>query len=171
MIPNCFTEEEFEEILKTEGLDTNLVEGCYELLDKESGYYEEYKNVYPLIKKQPLYVLDKYTPDYKIERLYKTFKDIGFDIDKLKEHNKNHNIDTEIEEQVQITIPVEYRLEKDGFKVSIPCESIEITGKITLTNIKLLPFYESAFATEEGYMLLPDGSRRSRRLCCLHHRR
>ena len=59
MIPSCFTEEEFEELLKSEGLDTDLVKACYELLDKESGYYEEYKNLYPLIKKQPLYILDK----------------------------------------------------------------------------------------------------------------
>ena len=158
MIPACFTEEEFEELLKTEGLDTDLVKGCYELLDKESGYYEEYKNLYPLIKKQPLYVLDKYTADYKVEKLYKTYKSIGFDIEKLKEHNKKHDIETKIDEQVQITIPVEYRLEKDGFKVSIPCKSIETTGNARLTNIKVLPFYESAFSTEEGYMLLPDGS-------------
>lgn len=158
MIPACFTEEEFEKLLKTDGLDTDLVKGCYELLDKESSYYEEYKDLYPLIKKQPLYVLDKYVPDYKVERLYKTYKEIGFTTEKLKEHNKNHEIETKIDEQVQITIPVEYRLQEDGFKVSIPCKSIITTGGAKLTTLKVLPFYESAFATEEGYMLLPDGS-------------
>ncbi len=158
MIPACFTEKEFEKLLAENGVDKELIKGSYEIIDKESGYYEEYIELYPLLKKQQLYVLDKYTPDYKIERLYKAFKDIGFDTEKLKEHNKKHEIKTEIKEQVQITVTVEYRLEEDGFKFSIPCDSIETTGDAILTNIKVLPFYESAYSTEEGYMLLPDGS-------------
>lgn len=51
-----------------------------------------------------------------------------------------------------------YRLTDKGLQVDIPFDSIREEGKARLTSIEPLPFMNAASETEEGAMLLPDGS-------------
>ncbi|MFV0344239.1 MAG: DUF5696 domain-containing protein [Anaerocolumna sp.] len=77
--------------------------------------------------------------------------------------------DTEYEEQMELAgvetvlpisflIPLEYRLEEDGLKVSIPVSAIEEYGGGSIYRIQLLRFLGAADTTEEGYMVVPNGS-------------
>lgn len=158
VIPNCYTKKDFEELLETDGIDRKLAESIFDLADKEHYDYDELTKKYPLLKKQDLYVLDEYAPDYKIEKLYYQMKDAGFNYEKLVEHNKEYGLETAENKNIQITVTVYYELAKNGFKMTVDCDKISVDGNATLTAVYLLPYYEAAFATENGYMLLPDGS-------------
>lgn len=158
VIPNCYTEKDFKKFLDTKGIDKKLAESIYDLADKEHYDYEGLLEKYPLLKKQDLYVLDEYAPDYKIEKLYYQMKDAGFNYEQLTEHNEKYGLETAENKNVQITLTVNYQLTDNGFKATIDCDKISVDGDVTLTAIYLLPYYEAAFTTEKGYMLLPDGS-------------
>jgi hypothetical protein len=53
---------------------------------------------------------------------------------------------------------VVYRLTETGLEVTIPYSSIREEGKAKLISIEPLPFMNAAAESEEGAMLLPDGS-------------
>lgn len=158
VIPNCYTKKDFEELLETEGVDKKLAESIFDLADKEHYDYDELLKKYPLLKKQDLYVLDEYAPDYKIEKLYYQMKDAGFNYEKLVEHNDKYGVETAENKNIQITLTLNYELAENGFKATVDCDKITVDGNATLTAIYLLPYYEAAFNTEKGYMLVPDGS-------------
>ncbi|MCA0755168.1 hypothetical protein KP806_08915 [Paenibacillus sp. N4] len=56
------------------------------------------------------------------------------------------------------TVPVRYSLSGDAMTATILAEGIKQEGKFKLVNISLLPFFGAAGKTNEGYLLVPDGS-------------
>jgi len=157
MIPGTYTQDEFDKLLEDDNISEELFKSRYsltELSDDDGSLAEQY----PLLKKQPLYILQKYTPDYDIENIYYELKASGFTREMLEKHNLSHGIEVEYQENTQISITVEYTLTDDGFTASVQCDKIESTDEAILTSIDLLPFYESAVTGEEGYILVPDGS-------------
>jgi hypothetical protein len=61
-------------------------------------------------------------------------------------------------ERTTFTIPLEYRLEEDTLRVSIPTEKIRETGSGRLANIDLLCYFGAGGMEEEGYILVPNGT-------------
>lgn len=59
---------------------------------------------------------------------------------------------------ISFQIPLEYRLERDGLNVSIPVSAIEEYGGGSIYRIQLLRYMGAAGTTEEGYMVVPNGS-------------
>ena len=59
-----------------------------------------------------------------------------------------------------IRITVRYTLEEDGFTATIPSDGIEElwSESYLVTGIELLPFFGAGGASDEGYLLVPDGS-------------
>lgn len=64
----------------------------------------------------------------------------------------------EMEVPVSFQIPLEYRLEGDRLKVSIPTSAIEEYGGGSIYRIQLLRYLGAAHTTENGYMVVPNGS-------------
>lgn len=64
----------------------------------------------------------------------------------------------EVADTLSFVIPVEYRLENDGIKVSVPAEGIKEAGGGLLYRIKLLGFFGAAGMDETGYIVVPNGS-------------
>lgn len=59
----------------------------------------------------------------------------------------------------KISVPIEYRLEEDGFTADVDMTKISIrTEDILLQRIHILPFFASAGQNEKGYSMVPDGS-------------
>lgn len=59
----------------------------------------------------------------------------------------------------KISVPVEYKLEEDGFSADVDMTKISIrTEDILLQRIHILPFFASAGRNEKGYSMVPDGS-------------
>lgn len=61
-------------------------------------------------------------------------------------------------EGIWFEIPLEYRLEEDGLRVSIPEKGIVEHGNGYVYRIQLLRYMGAADNTEEGYMVVPNGS-------------
>lgn len=65
---------------------------------------------------------------------------------------------------VEVTIPMsfvvalDYVLEGDGVKVTIPASLLQENGGGSLYRIRLLGFFDAAGADEEGYFVVPNGS-------------
>lgn len=57
-----------------------------------------------------------------------------------------------------ITLAVEYRLLEDGFYAAVDTDRIAEEGTEYLYNIKLLPMFGAAAGSEDGFLLIPDGS-------------
>ena len=64
----------------------------------------------------------------------------------------------EVEMPVSFMIPLEYRLEEDGVRVSVPVSGIEEYGGGAVYRIQLLRYMGAASTEEEGYMVVPNGS-------------
>ena len=61
-------------------------------------------------------------------------------------------------EGISFEIPLEYRLDGDGLVVSIPASAIKEYGNGSVARIQLLRYMGAAHNTEEGYMVVPNGS-------------
>lgn len=55
-------------------------------------------------------------------------------------------------------IPLEYRLSGDGLEVSIPVSGIKEYGSLYIGSIQLLRYMGAADMSEEGYLVVPNGS-------------
>ena len=64
----------------------------------------------------------------------------------------------EVKMPISFYIPLEYRLEEDGVRVSIPVSGIEEFGGGSIYRIQLLRYMGAAHKDENGYMVVPNGS-------------
>lgn len=64
----------------------------------------------------------------------------------------------EVEMPISFVIPLEYRLEEDGVRVSVPVSGIEEYGGGSIYRIQLLRYMAAAGKDEKGYMVVPNGS-------------
>lgn len=64
----------------------------------------------------------------------------------------------EVKMPISFKIPLEYRLEADGLKVSIPVSGIEEFGGGSVYRIQLLRYMAAAGVEEDGYLVVPNGS-------------
>lgn len=56
------------------------------------------------------------------------------------------------------SVAIEYEINNDGLKVTIPAKSIIERGSYKIAKIKILPYFSTAKLGTEGYMIIPDGS-------------
>lgn len=84
----------------------------------------------------------------------------GFTIEDLEAMNALAAPDEETEETetISFVITLEYRLTESGLEVTIPYNGLEEYGGAQIRAIQLLPFMGAANSTEEGYLVVPDGS-------------
>ncbi len=61
-------------------------------------------------------------------------------------------------EKPTYNISVVYRLDGDKLVVEVPFEDIEYKSEYPITDLTLLPYFGAAASTEEGFLLVPEGS-------------
>lgn len=88
------------------------------------------------------------SPNYynsKTDKAEVTKRDNGFDV--------TYNLINR-----EIRLKIRYTLTEDSLIVSIPWEEIDEYGdKYKLTSISLMPYFQAAVDTDDGYILYPDG--------------
>lgn len=60
-------------------------------------------------------------------------------------------------ERLEISIPVEYRLNEEGLEVRLPVNEIK-EGANLVTKVSLLPYFASAKPADGSYLIIPSGS-------------
>lgn len=91
-----------------------------------------------------------------IKKIQGWLENIGWTDAEYKEQMELAGVETIL--PISFQIPLEYRLEEDGVKVSIPVSAIEEYGGGSIYRIQLLRYMGAAHTTEEGYMVVPNGS-------------
>lgn len=64
----------------------------------------------------------------------------------------------EVDMPISFVVPLEYRLEEDGVRVSVPVSGIEEYGGGAIYRIQLLRYMGAAGKDENGYMVVPNNS-------------
>ncbi len=139
LVPEKISEERMQSLvldkLESAG-DRKQITGKYKLTD---GYY----------------VLSDAAKDNKIgmKRLGGCFEKAGYTAEDYAVDMEGSDI-----ERVSFTIPLEYRLEEDGLKVSVPASEIKEGGSAKISNIEVLKFFGAGEKTENGQLFVPNGS-------------
>ncbi len=163
IIPQILTKERFENSILPmfNDEDEKIVKRRYSLINKDSladDIKEKTIINYPILDKQPCYMLRDVTDIYK-EELEAIFKKGGYteqDFINDEANNKNSEAESIIPELFNIS--VEYSLDKDDLVVNVPASEIVVPEGIALQSIKVLPFMGAQDATQQGYIFVPDGS-------------
>ena len=73
---------------------------------------------------------------------------------------EDYMVDSEglLDERDEFVIPLEYRLVENGLKVSIPTSMMKESGNASIYRIQLLKYMGAQKTTENGYMMVPNGS-------------
>ncbi|MFW6270587.1 MAG: DUF5696 domain-containing protein, partial [Bacillota bacterium] len=134
--------------------------------DIENTQEITYEDLNPL-RDKTVYLL-KEIPPFRLEPLKPFFEKAGFTPQEIGDIHKLFNIDPPVENLEVFKIPLEYKLEGKDFVVNIPVKDVKYpvdaidTGGVAhtfpITNIDLLRFFGAADSSDEGYMLLPEGS-------------
>ncbi len=125
------------------------------ILDKlEAKDARTVKNYFTL--KNGVYTLNDAAMDSKIgmSRLNRFFEECGY----TQEDYEQDMEGLEGVENISFVIPLEYRLTENGLQVSVPTSQIHEGGGATISRLQVLPMFGAAGVTEEGYMLVPNGS-------------
>lgn len=82
----------------------------------------------------------------------------GYTAEDLSEDNAEQDIKTNATIKPYFTIVLKYTLEEDGLQVSVPTEYMEFSQEYPPYELKLLEGFGLSEQSDEGYLLLPDGS-------------
>ncbi|GHU69615.1 hypothetical protein AGMMS49992_00600 [Clostridia bacterium] len=88
--------------------------------------------------------------------LIKQFEQIGYTNEMRIEDEANSGAD--VQQKPGFVIAVEYRLEGDSLIAVIPTGHITEMGGAAIDSIRLLPYFGAAGISEEGYVVVPNGS-------------
>ena len=119
---------------------------------------QEYVKTYPLLSKEPLYLLRKVHENIQ-EELSEYFQGIGLTKDWVYAEYEKIGMSYTVEQDVLFEVTVDYTLTDEGLKAEMPVSAIKYdAAKFKLTTAMLLPYFGSAGDEDRGYMLIPDGS-------------
>lgn len=166
-VPLALTKERLEAI--AEKIEDEFVrsqfENMYQYIDADKLDSENKKaflEKYPKLSESPLYILRERITDSqdKMKELSKLLASNGY-TEKMYNEDKKYFTDTENKESVktpQFRVAVEYTLEDETLKVTVPYEEIQMNSEFPIAELELLKYFGSPQREDSGYFLLPDGS-------------
>lgn len=116
-----------------------------------------FKEKYPNIENNDIYYL-RYTSSRMLEGALKLWEEAGYTGEDLIKDNEENGIEVEANENIGISLILNYTLDNDGLSASVNASQIKTSGDIVVSEIKLLPQFGCGGNNESGYILVPDGS-------------
>lgn len=133
-----------------------------ELLPKlETGPKRRLKGFYNLNEDEKRYELSDSAGEHNYSEITGYMDDAGYTPEQYAKDAEKMGIDSSASENMPAAflIPVEYALHDDGISATILADKMTSdSSNYYLTNVQLLPYFGSCGYTEEGWMLVPDGS-------------
>lgn len=161
MLPKVISKERMEEEILPE-LDENdrrTLLNRYSLYSKKGMDKESYEVVllnFPAIADHDIYVRSQ-LPDYIGEELWLILEKIGYTLDDLQRDCDENQVENTYTPSAYFELELIYKLTDDGLSVECDPNAIKYNKLYKPVRIEILPFFGSAGAEEQGYMLLPDG--------------
>lgn len=164
-VPEVVGQETFEEkiLTKLESGPKRRLKGFYTLYESDGSdtATKEMKEKYPALEKENLYILSSKVEEHNYSEISGYMESAGYDSATYMEELEALGLDGSQSESMSagFVIPVEYTLNEDGFTAMVLTDKITSdSGSYKLTNVALLPYFASIGSTENGWMLVPDGS-------------
>ncbi len=170
LVPELMSKEHFEKLYnKMDEYNRSMLQIYYELvsLDMYSGedttkaYMEE---TYPILKSQDVYVLQTGSVSYSkldksiLKMVEENLISGGYSEADYKSDVELSKKDDETQKKLQISLALEYVLTDDGFTATVPKDSISYdVDALTMTDLAVLPSFESVDSEEEADFFVPDG--------------
>lgn len=162
LLPTALPKASFEKVVETLAKRGQArMKALYKLYDPEEtpeNQLELIREKYPVVDKEPIYVLKSVTDKEKAE-LEGYFSDAGYTFDDL---DKDLEAVGAVEEETvspRFVISVRYELKDGELVVSVPTSLIEYdTEHFTLLEIGVLEYFAASDCSGDGYVLVPDGS-------------
>ena len=141
-VPSCLTDERFQEMFlsKLPEEEAALMESYYKFYEDEGTWRIRAKG------------------RNNFEKILVFMDMVGYTEEDLLQDNAAAGITVDISSKPWFTIVLAYELTDDGLRVSMPVERIEFNGDFPLYEVDLLPNFGKLDQSEDGYVLLPDGS-------------
>ena len=112
---------------------------------------------YPDIVNQRVFELRDGLQPHLLKDLEELFESVGYTMEDFYFDRENVGSDTD-DDTPMFNITLEYRLDGPDFVVTVPLEEIEYRREYPLLTVAVLPFFGSGGLSDEGFMLVPDGS-------------
>ena len=116
------------------------------------------KRRYSLNQDTNIWTLRKVSNTQYIAELLEIFDKAGYTPQELAKDNQEHNIPASAVARRVYRVSLQYTLEADSVKVSVPLNKITYPEDYPPVRLDLLEYFEAGTGAEQGYMLLPDGS-------------
>lgn len=163
LAPVVLTEERFEELLDNmEASHQRKMRLYYKKYspEKKTEKYKEYLKQYDYLENNALYIFKTNATELDKIEVSKYVLGAGYSDSRYVEDLEQIGVENEdIDLPLSYVIPVEYRLEPDGFTAEICTDLMQIGNpRYKINEIILLPWFSTAQKSSGGFAVLPDGS-------------
>ena len=161
-VPEILTKELYDRVLSalTAGGERRmkLYYTFYSGDDADEDYNKMLKQ-YPALSANDLYILNDHVSSQNKIDIDGYMEAAEYTQEEYKKLAEEFNITSQKANKPGFTLPIEYTLNADGFKVSILTDKIkELSPAYPLCKIELLQFFAASDNNEKGYYVVPDGS-------------
>lgn len=164
VLPVVFDQKTFETVIERfdNGALRRRMERFYVLYsetDKPDDYADKL-NKYPVLSKQPLYILSDILSDTDKSDIISDFISVGFTESEYFKMLETLDIDDADEDMpAGFKVPIEYSLTDDGFKAAVLSDRIEESSdKFKLYTVDFLEYFAAPDDNCNGAFVIPDGA-------------
>lgn len=164
MVPEVISSERYKELYNNleDDFDRMKFENYYYYIDpdKLSGEDSDYVKRYPILKKKAMYAVNEsvLTSSNIKSEFSEILNSAGYTSKMYEEDIKNFSGESREKKEPGFNISIEFLLDGNRLKVTVPNDSIEMYSEYPLLGIELMKYFGSPDKSENGYFLLPDGS-------------
>ncbi|MBQ9120547.1 MAG: hypothetical protein IJY09_10940 [Lachnospiraceae bacterium] len=117
----------------------------------------ELLEMYPDLETECVYVLRDGLQEYLKVKIEGYFAEVGYTQEDYELDAARYAI-TNTQDKPVFDVSIVYKLDGADFVVSVPLEEVQYKSDNPITMIKMLPYFGAGSATDEGYILVPDGN-------------
>lgn len=165
LIPSAVSEKRYNEIIaQLEEVDWTYAlefEDRYRPVDLTDIYGEERDELiakFPNCENELIYFIPEGTKEFIMEKVEEALAQINYTEEQKIADETAVMRDTGEEAYTVFRIPMEFKLQKDNFAVSVDRGGIRYSEASLPISIEVCPYLMRAYDNENGYMLFPDGS-------------
>lgn len=160
-LPQAITKARMDQF--TEGLskkDKNTATAVYKLYDPAKLKDKDKKEVLPLypdLNNEPVYVMLGAAKDVAKNKALNVLQGQGYTTEEY-EYDMSRFAHEEQDTSKVYNITLRYRLSGNDLIVEAPFDEMEYPAELPITELIILPYMGAANATQEGYIMVPEGS-------------
>jgi len=162
IIPTAITKERLTDFLsRMKTVGKSVVKSCYTLIEPAKLDKMENKDeliaLYPSVTEQPIYILKTGVKPANKEKMETYFAEAGYT---MEDYASDNELLTERKGNngPVFDVSLVYSLGERELIVEVPYSDITYDSRYPLTYVTPLPMFGAAGMTQEGYILVPEGS-------------